>query len=76
MPAQRPFKVGDVLVTKVDASTGLDNKRVPAGTTIVVTRLTKQLSEQGVFALIPSTGTAGALFWKREIAHPEDLTDG
>lgn len=75
MPAQRPFKAGDVVVTSqyVD-DCGPDHKDVelPAGTVVVLTRLDDDLWS----ATLPATGAENVLFYEAEIAHPEDLTDG
>lgn len=81
MPAQRPFKVGDVVVTRqyVVTSQYVDDcgpdhvdMGLPAGTVAVLTWLDEDLWS----ATLPTTGAENVLFYEAEIAHPEDLTDG
>ena len=77
MPAQRPFKVGDVVVTLRDAHTGgMGRSRLPAGTLAVVETLREFGStasgQSAVFATIPATGETGACFWFSEIRLVED----
>jgi len=77
MPAQRPFKVGDVVVTLRDAHTGgMGRSRLPAGTLAVVESVklfgSTADGQSAVFATIPATGETGACFWFSEIELVED----
>lgn len=78
MPDQRPFKVGDVVVTSRyvdDCGPTHAGMTLPAGAVVV---LTAQLDHPSDLwsATIPATGVEDVRFYVFELAHLEDKANG
>jgi len=67
----RPFKVGDVVVTTCQAYDGVTVQH-PAGTLCVVETVVFTGPKPHVFGTLPLTGVTGACFWFSEIRLVED----
>lgn len=79
--ADRPFKVGDVVVVAVaDATLGPCQTHCDQGTVAIITGFLQTSDDDTAYdlwdATIPATGKTDARFYTKELAHPEDLTDG